>query len=177
MTQDAIVSIVVVLLVVARFLFRELRERRIRTARIYVVPAVLGLVALVSIGFAVETRPQAWDEVAAACLGGLALGGAFGYAVAHFTTVRVTSEPAILYARGSLVTVAIWVVALLLRLFARFAFAGDVKRGSGGTFDVILLNAALLVLLASALFFVRYRLLAAARLERSRGITVATPIG
>jgi len=43
MEQNLGIALVIGLLVIGRFLMRELRERRFLIARIYVVPAVLGL--------------------------------------------------------------------------------------------------------------------------------------
>jgi hypothetical protein len=174
MTQNIGITALVALLVVGRFLARELRERRISVGRIYLPPAILGVIALALIGMAVFYTPENLLVLALACIAGLAGGAVIGYAVAHFTTVRVTAEPGIIYARGSIATVAIWIVALALRFLARFALVGDALHGRHGGLTLAL-NAALLVLLASALFFVRYRLVAAAAIERARGIVAASP--
>jgi len=173
MNQQAVITVLIVLFVIGRFLARELRERRFAIGRIYALPAVLGAIALVLIGLSAVREPQAVGILAIACVAAVVVGAGIGYAVAHFTTVRVTNEPGVLYARGSLTTVAIWIVALLLRLVPRVAlFSGGPRVYASG--ESIALNAALLVLLASALFFVRFRLVAAAKLERERGINSAS---
>lgn len=174
MSQNAVVIVVMAVIVVGRFLVRELRERKFVTNRIYVLPAIVGAVALALIGLAASRQPDAVAALALACLVSLAAGGAFGFAVAHFTSVRVTSEPGIIYARGSYITAGLWVAALMLRLGARYVFAGAAGGMHAATLSLSL-NAALLVLLASALFFVRYRLLEAAKIERARGITAPSP--
>jgi hypothetical protein len=116
-------------------------------------------------------EPEARGVLALSCVAGVIVGGAIGYGVAHFTKVRVTPDPSVLYSRGSLVTVTIWIVAFALRFLARVgASGGHLTRPAH---EALALNAALVVLLASALFFVRYRLLVAARSERERGIATA----
>jgi hypothetical protein len=165
------IGILVAILVVGRFLLRELRERRYAIGRIYVLPAVVGAIALVLIALSWANEPEARGLLAVSCVAGLILGGAIGYGVAHFTRVRVTPDPTVLYSRGSYVTVTIWVVAFALRFVARVgASGGQLTRP---THEALAFNAALVLLLASALFFVRYRLLVAAKFERSRGIATA----
>ena len=173
MNQQVVITVVIALFVLGRFLARELRERRFAIGRIYALPAILGVVGLVLIGLSVVNEPPESGILAIACVAAVVVGAGIGYAVARFTTVRVTNEPGVLYARGSLATVAIWIVALLLRLVPRIALIGGGPSvyASG---ESLALNAALLVLLASALFFVRYRLVAAAKLERERGISAAS---
>jgi hypothetical protein len=172
MEQNLGIALVIGLLVIGRFLMRELRERRFLIARIYVVPAVLGLFGIALALFAGSAHPDTIPLLAIASVAALALGAVIGYAVARNTTVRVTDDPTILYARGSIATVVIWLAALAIRLVARVPFLSDPSRY---THWGEALNAALLILLASALFFVRYRLLVAGRLERERGIAVASP--
>jgi len=165
------VGLLVAIFVVGRFLFRELRERRYAIGRIYILPAIVGAIAVALIALSWADEPAARGLLALSCVAGLALGGAIGYGVAHFTTVRVTSDPKVLYSRGSYATVAIWIVAFALRFFARVgASGGHLARP---THDALAFNAALLLLLGSALFFVRYRLLVAAKSERARGIATA----
>jgi hypothetical protein len=165
------IGIIVAILVVGRFLMRELRERRYPIDRIYVLPGVVGAIALVLVALSWANEPEARGLLALSCVAGLLLGGAIGYGVAHFTTVRVTADPKVIFSRGSYATVAIWVVAFALRFIARVgASGGQLTRP---THEALAFNAALVLLLASALFFVRYRLLVAAKFERARGIATA----
>ena len=168
---DAGIYILVATVVVGRFLFRELRERRYAIGRIYVLPGFVGAIALGLIVMSWLGEPEARGVLALSCIAGLILGGAIGYGVAHLTKVRVTADPTVLYSRGSYATVAIWVVAFALRFLARVgASGGHLTRP---THETLAFNAALVLLLASALFFVRYRLLVAAKSERARGIATA----
>jgi hypothetical protein len=172
MEQNLGIGLVIGLLVIGRFLMRELRERRFLISRIYLVPAILGIIAVVLVVLAGMAHPDTIPVIAVACAVALGLGAVIGYGVARNTTVRVTDDPTVLFARGSVATVVIWIVALALRLVARLPFLSDPTRY---THWGEALNAALLILLASALFFVRYRLLAAGRLERERGTALASP--
>ncbi len=172
MEKNLGIGLVIGLLVIGRFLMRELRERRFLISRIYLVPAVLGIIGIVLVVFAGMAHPDTIPVIATSCAAALALGAVIGYGVARNTTVRVTDDPTVLFARGSVATVLIWIAALAIRLVARIPFLSDPSRY---THWGEALNAALLILLASALFFVRYRLLAAGRLERERGIALASP--
>jgi hypothetical protein len=172
MEKNLGIGLVIGALVIGRFLMRELRERRFLISRIYLVPAILGVIGIGLVVFASIAHPDTIPVLGIACVAALALGAIIGYGVARNTTVRVTDDPTVLYARGSVVTVVIWLAALAIRLVARVPFLSDPSRY---THWGEALNAALLILLASALFFVRYRLLAAGRLERERGIAVASP--
>ncbi len=165
------IYVLVAILVVGRFLVRELRERRYAIGRIYVLPGVVGAIALGLIAMSWAQEPEARGVLALSCVVGLILGGAIGYGVAHLTSVRVTPDPTILYSRGSYATVAIWVGAFALRFLVRVVASGG--RLNGPTHERLAFDAALVLLLASALFFVRYRLLVAAKFERARGIATA----
>jgi drug/metabolite transporter (DMT)-like permease len=172
MERNLGIGLVIGALVIGRFLLRELRERRFLISRIYLVPAILGIIGIVLVIFASIAHPDTIPVIAIACVVALALGAVIGYGVARNTTVRVTDDPTVLFVRGSVATVVIWLAALAIRLVARIPFLSDPSRY---THWGEALNAALLILLASALFFVRYRLLAAGRLERERGTALASP--
>jgi drug/metabolite transporter (DMT)-like permease len=172
MERNLGIGLVIGALVIGRFLLRELRERRFLISRIYLVPAILGIVGIVLVVFASIGHPDTIPVIAIACVVALALGAVIGYGVARNTTVRVTDDPTVLFVRGSVATVVIWLAALAIRLVARIPFLSDPSRY---THWGEALNAALVILLASALFFVRYRLLAAGRLERERGTALASP--
>jgi drug/metabolite transporter (DMT)-like permease len=172
MERNLGIGVAIAVLVIGRFLMRELRERRFLISRIYLVPAVLGIIGIVFVVLAGIAHPDTTPVIAVSCVAALVLGAVIGYGVARNTTVRVTDDPTVLYVRGSAATVAIWLAALGIRLVARIPFLSDPSRY---THWGEALNAALLILLASALFFVRYRLLAAGRLERERGTALPSP--
>lgn len=160
-----LVWIGVAIAIVLRFGFRELRERKIRLGRLFVVPAIVGGVAIVLIVAAATEAPQRVLELAALSVVAGVVGYGIGLAVAHYTTLRVGVEPGIVFIRGSYATLGIWIAAFALRGLARFVV---------GTHDLgatAIANAALLVVLATAIAVVRYRILIEARIARARGIT------
>jgi len=160
------ITVGVIVLVLARFLFRELRLRRIKTASIFAVPVIVGIIGAFVVYSVVVAAP---DQIAPLAIGGvvaIAVGIGIGFAVAHFTTVEV-AEPGVLLVRGSWITVGIWVGALLLRLAARWFVSGghtiiytDAAVTAGPS---LMLNAVLVIMLAAALTTVRVRILAVAR--------------
>jgi hypothetical protein len=157
-------------LIVLRFLIRELRERRVRTNTIFVIPAILGGLAVWFGYLTVTLAPSVVSVLPIAIAASLVVGAGLGLAVAHFTTVRV-GPPGIIFMRGSWITVMIWIVALLLRMLGRYAVTGSATgmmstssgRAGGVSPDSWLLNTALIVLLAAAMVVVRIRVLAVGR--------------
>lgn len=169
-SQTLWITVAFIGLIVLRFLFRELRDRRVRTASIFLVPVIIGGVA-VWFGYLTATlAPSSLASLPIAVAASLVVGAGIGLAVAHFTTVRV-GPPGFIYMRGSWITVAIWVGALLLRMLGRYAVTGSAtgmtsfsSGGAGGISpDYWMLNTALFVLLFAATLVVRLRVLAVAR--------------
>jgi hypothetical protein len=161
-------------LIVLRFLFRELRERRVRTQIIFLIPGILGAFAIWLAYLTVSIAPTFATSLAISIGCAIVVGIGLGLAIAHFTSVRV-GPPGIIYMRGSWITVAIWIVALLLRMVGRFAVTGSATgmtaavsgAGSAGSPESLMLNTALLVLLCAATATVRVRVLLAAQNART----------
>jgi hypothetical protein len=146
------------LFVVGRFLMRELRERKMTLSRIFLVPGIVGLLALFLIVTTVGLYPQTAVLIAGETLVTLGVGLAVGLAVAHFTKVRPGDTPGTVYVLGSGTTVAIWIGALALRLLVRLALPpSDVVSTQSA-------NVALIVMVAAALGMVRYRILTEAKI-------------
>ncbi len=157
-------------LVILRFLWRELRVRRIKNkaGSIFAIPIVLGLVGAATIYSVVAIAPEQLPNIVIGGLIAIVVGVGIGFAVAHFTVVQV-AEPGVLLVRGSWITVAIWVGALALRLIARWFVSGGTAivytsaSAAGG--PSLMLNAVLVVMLTAALVTVRVRILAVAGRE------------
>jgi hypothetical protein len=168
MSSSNWLTIGVIVLVVARFLFRELRVRRIKSSRIFIVPIIVGLVGALVIVSVVLAAPNQELNLIVGGLIAIVVGAGVGFAVGHFTTVQV-QQPGLLIVRGSWITVAIWIGALALRLLARAFVSGGTNvvytdaASAGG--PSLMLNAVLLILLVSALTTVRIRILMTARNE------------
>ena len=151
--------------IVLRFAFRELRDRKMRLGRLFILPIVIGVLALFLVAAAIAVAPQAKLHVAFAIVVALLLGCAVGSAVGHSTTLRLAEQPGYVVVRGSILTLAIWLGAVALRLAVRLAVPPrDLA-------DTAIANAALIVMLALALFFVRYRIFVKAKLVRSQAVT------
>jgi hypothetical protein len=148
--NTAWITLVVGLVVVVRFLFRELRERTVKVRTLWIRPAI---VTLAAVGFAAAAvaRPGVNPGLLGMMLlTGVALGVLTGALVVGSTTFAPAGVPGAVRVRGSIVTVIVWVAAILLRLGARF-----VVGGSGADLTTQFeLNAGLLALLAGAFVFV-----------------------
>jgi hypothetical protein len=162
-SQNAIITIVIILFVIARFLMRELRERHLSTAQLFIFPAIIGC-GWAYLAYAASTASHVDGiDLGVRTVIALGFGIVVGVLVAHFTTVRIGTDGKVFF-RGSYVTVAIWIVALVLRTAARFAFPAE-----RGSMSAALSNAESLVLLAFvATVVVRILVLRKARDERRR---------
>jgi hypothetical protein len=160
----------ILVLVVGRFLVRELRERKLALSRIFVAPAILGVLALYLLSFSFTHFAATTTLLAGETCITLGVGSAIGVAVGHFSKVRLGDKPGIVYLKGSWQTVAIWLGALALRFLARYIFRQD---DLGTQFS---LNAALVVMITAALALLRYKVLIDARELRKRGISDAVPV-
>ena len=165
MKTETWITLAVVLLVVLRFLARELRDRRMVLARIFLVPAIVGAIALYLIVLTVMQAPGLSAELAIGAVAAAIVGVGVGLAVNRFTTVRPAADPSAVIVRGSYATVAIWVAALLLRVVGR-VLAEGANLGEGA---ILLLNACLLVLLGVAIVTVRLQIVRRAQLLRLAG--------
>jgi len=158
-----LVYVIIIGLVVARFLIRELRERKLRLRSLFVLPAIMGAIGVLLVVVA-ALRMQMLPVLAVAVLAALIVGSVIGMAVGRFTTLRL-GPPGFVFVRGSAATVAIWLAALALRAAARLAV------GSRDVDTLTIANAALVIMLATALGVVRYRVLIDARTVAAHGIT------
>ena len=145
-TTSALITLVVAALVVVRFLFRELRERKVRLRSIWIRPGIVAALTAVMIAAAIGTRGTNLGLLAISLVVGAVLGIVTGSLVVRSTTFRSAPERGAVLVQGSITTVIIWIVALALRYVARFAFAG-----SGASLaEQFELNAGLLALVTAA---------------------------
>jgi len=140
------ITLALVAVVVVRFLFRELRARTIRVRTLWIRPGILGVFTLVLIGAGFAIPHVGMGVVGLSVLVGAAIGIGVGFLVARMTSFAPTGERGAVIAQGSIKTVIVWVAAIVLRLLARFAFAG-----AGATSaEQYELNAGLLALVTAA---------------------------
>ena len=147
--SPALISLAVGLVVIVRFLFRELRERTVKVRTLWIRP---GIIALLTVGFAVAAfaRPSVNPGLfVLMLLAGAAVGVLTGVLVLGSTTFAPAGIAGAVRVRGSVVTVIVWIAALSLRLAARFV------GGAGADLTTQYeLNAGLLALLAGAFIVV-----------------------
>src|ERR1700676_2864252 len=104
-TTSALITLVVVALVVVRFLFRELRERKVRLRSIWIRPGIVALFAVVLIAGAFFVPHVNLSLIALACLIGAVVGVVTGMLVARSTTFKPAGESGAVLAQGSMITV------------------------------------------------------------------------
>jgi hypothetical protein len=157
------------LLVVIRFLVRELRDRRIPFNRFFVFPAIFGVISVALVYFAASTAPYYVVQLAAGSFAAVVVGIGIGLAVDRFTSVRLGPSGTSAIIRGSWMTVAIWIAALALRLVGRYFIFGVGPKALGVT---LTLNAALVLMLFAAMVVLRVRLFARAGALRGGQLAV-----
>lgn len=140
------ITLAVVAFVVLRFLFRELRARKIRVRTLWIRPGILGVFTLFLIGGGFAIPRVSMGVVGLSVLVGAAIGIGVGVLVARMTTFAPAGERGAVIAQGSIKTVIVWVAAIALRLLARYAFAG----AGASPAEQYELNAGLLALVTAA---------------------------
>jgi hypothetical protein len=154
-------TIAIVVLVVVRFLARELRVRKVPLSRFFLVPIVVCLLSLWLIFIAFETAPSLLLELTIGIIAAIAVGSGVGLAIDRYTTLSLSDDRKVAFIRGSWATVGIWVAALLLRQFGHFVAEHVADTHNFGM--TMVLNATLLVLVAAAIVVLRLRLFARAK--------------
>lgn len=117
--------LLLVLVVVVRFAFRELRERTVRIPTIWIRPALL--LALNGYLIVLTTKVDPSDDAITlvTLLVGAILGAVTGLAIIANTTFAPAGVPNAVRVRGNRVTLAIWLGALAVRVLARFLYPGS----------------------------------------------------
>jgi hypothetical protein len=146
-TTQTLISLVVSLVVVVRFIRRELSARVVRTGTLWIRPALLVAVSALVVFQALRIPGAQPGLLSAALAGGAACGLVTGFLVVRSTTFSSAGRPGAVNVHGSRTTAAIWVGALLLRLLARFVV------GRPNLATELVLNAGLCAL-ATAAFLV-----------------------
>ena len=124
MTQSQLITIALILVVVARFLARELKARTARVTTLWIRPAFLiALTGLMS-WLALSRGAGSAVELGASLAFGALLGVVVGVLVTGSTRIEASGRPGLVTLRGSWVTVAIWIAALMVRLGIRVAGGG-----------------------------------------------------
>jgi len=123
-TIAAVLPLLLVALVVVRFAFRELRERTVSMAQIWVRPALLVALTgyLVVLTLSIDGRDDAITTMS--LLTGVLLGAITGVAIVRNTTFAPAAKANAVKVRGNRATLAIWLAALAVRVLARYLYPG-----------------------------------------------------
>jgi len=110
--------------IVIRFAVRELRERIVKSPGIWIRPAIMVALSayLIAVTLSVDGRDDAVTFGALAI--GALLGAIVGIAILKNTAFAPAGMPRAVRARGSRITLAIWIGALAVRLLARYLAPG-----------------------------------------------------
>jgi len=130
--QTQLFSLALVLIIVVRFLYRELRARVVRLSTMWVRPAFVAAITAYLTWLAIAIVGDPPTEIFGSAAIGIVAGIVVGWLVVASTTIEPGPTPGRVRLHGSWVTVAIWLVALLIRLGIRLATGGyGIGAGSG----------------------------------------------
>jgi hypothetical protein len=121
--QTQLFTLAIVLVVVVRFLFRELRPRTVKMGSLWARPGILAVLTAVVIWTGLRAGDPA-AELGLSMAIGIVAGVIVGWLVVASTTIQAGPRPHTLVLRGSWITVVIWVVALVARLGVRLLNGG-----------------------------------------------------
>jgi len=145
-----LLTLAIVAIVVVRFLMRELRTRVVRASSLWIRPGILVLLTAF-VAFTSFSLPSSDTALTVLALCGGAVAGAItGALVVRSTSFAPANEPAAVRARGSFATVAIWLIALLLRFAVRYVLSPADPHSAAGQAQFFALNSGLVALVAAA---------------------------
>jgi hypothetical protein len=146
--NNAAISSLVSLVIVALVARRELRASTRVAGRLWIRPALLIAVTLLLAVTAQFEAPARIVPLALWIAGGIAVGIGTGLALLPLTKIRAADRPNAVIVQGSLATVGVWLVVLLLRVGARLLFGGTTvasnTEASVGTVAVVATASAVL---------------------------------
>lgn len=145
--NTTLITFIVVVFVVVRFLYRELRSRIVQSRTLWVRPAFLVVVVALLTTAALGVRDAQPVEVVIGLIAGAALGAVTGSFVLRYTTFAPAGVPGAVRVLGSIQSVVVWVVALALRFAFRlfFAHGGDQVQFTLNVFTTALIAVAFIV--------------------------------
>jgi hypothetical protein len=145
-TTSTLITLFVVLFVVVRFALRELKDRVVRARSLWTRPVLFVFLALILGYQALQLGGVDMGTFAIETIVSILVGIVVGVLVVRFTTFAPapTADYPAVRAQGSWKTVVVWVIAIALRLGARFLVPVQ------GVGQELALNAALLALVAVA---------------------------
>jgi hypothetical protein len=155
------ITLAVAAFVVVRFALRELRPRIVRVRYLWIRPALLGVMTLLILAACIVVPGMSTLFLASALGIGIVVGAVVGGAVVRLSRFEPTGTGGDVRVVGSWKTAAVWIVAVLFRLLARFAVPANDQASQ------LALNAGLIMLI-----FVAFAIVAAGfhrEIDRARG--------
>ncbi|GAC1571872.1 MAG: hypothetical protein NVS3B7_02270 [Candidatus Elarobacter sp.] len=143
-TNTTLITFAVVVFVVVRFLYQELKARVVQKRTLWIRPAFLVVVSALLVALAFGIPGVQPGLLALALVLGAVAGTVTGTLVVRFTTFERAEMPDAVRALGSTKTVVVWIVALALRFAFRLLFS------NGSTSVQFTLNVFTIVLVAAA---------------------------
>jgi hypothetical protein len=106
--------------VVYRFARRELRERTVKAATLWIRPALMLLLTAYLVYLSATIDPLGDSELIAVLAGSAIIGAVVGLAIVRNTRFAAAAVPNAVRVMGNKITFGIWIAALAIRLLARF---------------------------------------------------------
>jgi len=146
-TNTTLITFVVLVFVVVRFLYTELKARIVSKKTIWVRPAFLVVVSALLILLSLNVDGVKPAMIALMAVAGAVVGWITGTLVLRFTTFTAVGQPGAVRVLGSKESVIVWVVALALRFAVRYLFAGgdDAVQFALNVFTIVLVTVAFIV--------------------------------
>lgn len=146
-TNTTLITFIVIVFVVVRFLYRELKARIVQGRTLWVRPAFLVVVLALLTAAALKIPGAQPVEIVVGLIAGVVLGIVTGALVLRYTTFEAAGVPDAVRALGSTKTLVVWLVALALRFGFRlfFAHGDDQVQFTLNVFTTALVTAAFIV--------------------------------
>ncbi len=146
-TNTTLITFVVVVFVIVRFLYMELKARIVNKKTIWVRPAFLVVVSALLIVLSLNVSGVPPAMIGLMAVAGAVVGWMTGALVLRFTTFTPVGQPGAVRVLGSKESVIVWVVALALRFAVRYLFAngGDAVQFALNAFTIVLVTVAFIV--------------------------------
>jgi hypothetical protein len=139
--NSSLITLAVAAFVVVRFALRELKPRIVRVKYLWIRPALLAVMTVLILAACALLPTMSYLVLGVACVLGIAIGAVVGIAVVRLSRFEATGNGGEVRVVGSWRTAAVWIVAVLVRLLARFAIPTSDQA------DQLALNAGLLMLI------------------------------
>jgi hypothetical protein len=160
--NSSLITLAIVAFVVVRFALRELKPRIVRVKYLWIRPALMAIMTLLILAVCVIAPHLSYVVLATALVLGIAIGAAVGVSVVRLSRFEATGNGGEVRVVGSWKTAAVWIIAVLFRLGARFAIPANDQSSQ------LALNAGLIMLV-----FVAFAIVAAGfhrEVDRVRGL-------